>query len=196
LEEGVRGGRLFDLRFSMFVLDDIDSRKDSPAAVEKKLKIIAHEMLPAGTPDTLKLFPQNLIHEDSVLNQIYTRRSDVLSERQESGPVKAFAELELVPGGLEVERARSTDRGLTFTAHTLAEHLDWTDKGANKISGKQPSRRGGVAAQRVGERGHNCRPSNFAWFMPHNQFARKTSDACYPFTGGCGASCGRSMVGW
>jgi hypothetical protein len=68
LEEGVRGGRLFDLRFTMFVFDDIDNRTDSPAAVEKKLKIISHEILPAGTPDTLKLFPQNLIHEDSVLN--------------------------------------------------------------------------------------------------------------------------------
>lgn len=95
LEEGVRGGRLFDLRFSMFVFDDIDSRKNSVAAVEKKLQIISHEILPAGTGETLVLFPQNLIHENSVLNQIYTRRSDVLSERQESGPYKAFDDLEL-----------------------------------------------------------------------------------------------------
>ncbi|MFL6207446.1 MAG: hypothetical protein ACJ74W_01275 [Pyrinomonadaceae bacterium] len=97
MEEGVRGGRLFDLRFTMFVFDDIDSRTDSAAAVDKKLKIIAHDILPAGTADTLKLFPQNLIHEDSVLNQIFERRVDVLSERQESGPVKAFEQLELAP---------------------------------------------------------------------------------------------------
>jgi hypothetical protein len=113
LEEGVRGGRLFDLRFSMFVFDDVDSRKDSMAAVEKKLKIIAHEILPAGTSDTLKIFPQNLIHEDSVLNQIYTRRSDILSERRESGPVKAFDELELAPderhpGKYVIKSARPT----------------------------------------------------------------------------------------
>ncbi len=95
LEEGVRGGRLFDLRFTMFVFDDIDSRKDSPAAVEKKQKIIAHEILPAGTPDTLKLVPQNLIHENGFVNQTYTRRSDILSERQESGPYPAFNDLEL-----------------------------------------------------------------------------------------------------
>jgi hypothetical protein len=95
LEEGVRGGRLFDLRFTMFVFDDIDSRKDSPAAVEKKQKIIAHEILPAGTPDTLKLVPQNLIHENGFVNQTYTRRSDILSERQESGPYPAFTDLEL-----------------------------------------------------------------------------------------------------
>ncbi|HWT01180.1 MAG TPA: hypothetical protein VN256_13105 [Pyrinomonadaceae bacterium] len=95
LEEGVRGGRLFDLRFTMFVFDDIDSRKDSPAAVEKKMKIISHEILPAGTPDTLKLVPQNLIHENGFVTQVYTRRSDILSERQESGPYPAFDDLEL-----------------------------------------------------------------------------------------------------
>jgi hypothetical protein len=121
LEEGVRGGRLFDLRFTMFVFDDIDNRKDSPAGVEKKLKIIAHEILPAGTPETLKLFPQNLQHEYSALNQIYTRRSDVLSERQESGPVKAFDELELEPdlvhlGKWVIKRASPTWPGIDLRA--------------------------------------------------------------------------------
>lgn len=95
LEEGVRGGRLFDLRFTMFVFDDIDNRKDSAAGVEKKQKIIAHEILPAGTADTLKLVPQNLIHENGFVNQTYTRRSDILSERKESGPYPAFNDLEL-----------------------------------------------------------------------------------------------------
>lgn len=95
LEEGVRGGRLFDLRFTMFVFDDIDNRKDSAAAVEKKQKIIAHEILPAGTANTLKLVPQNLIHVNGFVNQTYTRRSDILSERKESGPYPAFNDLEL-----------------------------------------------------------------------------------------------------
>ena len=95
LEEGVRGGRQNDLRFTMFVFDDIDTDTDSPAAVEKKLNIISRSIIPAGTADTLVIFPQNLIHENSVLNQIYTRRSDVLSERQVFGPVPAFQNLEL-----------------------------------------------------------------------------------------------------
>ncbi len=90
LEQGVRGGRQNDLRFTMIVLDDIDDIKDSPAAVEKKLDIISRSILPAGQADTIILFAQNLIHEDSVLNQILTRRSDVLSERVASGPVPAF----------------------------------------------------------------------------------------------------------
>jgi hypothetical protein len=95
LDQDIRGGRQRDMRFTMIVLDDIDSHEDSPAAVEKKLDLISRSILPAGTSDTLVLFPQNLIHENSVLNQILTRRSDVLSERIVSGPVKAFDELEL-----------------------------------------------------------------------------------------------------
>ncbi|MGI8656492.1 MAG: hypothetical protein ACR2LC_14895 [Pyrinomonadaceae bacterium] len=95
LDQGIRGGRQRDMRFTMIVLDDIDSHEDTPAAIEKKLDLISRSILPAGTSDTLVLFPQNLIHENSVLNQIYTRRSDVLSERIVSGPVSAFAELDL-----------------------------------------------------------------------------------------------------
>jgi hypothetical protein len=95
LEEGMRGGRQNALRFSMFVFDDIDSAEDSPAAVEKKEKIIARSILPAGTADTLVLFPQNLIHENSVLHRILTRQSDILAERKVSGPVPAFTDLEL-----------------------------------------------------------------------------------------------------
>lgn len=98
LEEGVRGGKLEDVRFTTLVFDDIDSRTDSPAAREKKLKRIAFEILPAGTmnADTMVWFPQNLIDVDSCLNQIYTGRVDILSERQVSGPHPAFQMLELV----------------------------------------------------------------------------------------------------
>jgi hypothetical protein len=95
LDQGIRGGRKDDLRFTMIVLDDVDDHKDSPAAVEKKLDIISRSILPAGQRDTIVLFAQNLIHQDSTLNQIVTRRSDVLSERIISGPVPAFTELDL-----------------------------------------------------------------------------------------------------
>jgi hypothetical protein len=95
LDQGIRGGRKDDLRFTMIVLDDIDDIKDSLAGVQKKLDIISRSILPAGQADTLVLFPQNLIREDGVLNQIVTRRSDVLSQRIVSGPVPAFEKLEL-----------------------------------------------------------------------------------------------------
>ncbi|MDQ3755980.1 MAG: hypothetical protein M3371_14765 [Acidobacteriota bacterium] len=106
LDQGIRGGRKDDLRFTLIVLDDIDDIKDSPAAVQKKLDIISRSILPAGQRDTLVLFAQNLIHDDSVLNQIVTRRSDVLSQRRVSGPVPAFTQLEL--------RDQTTERGLVW----------------------------------------------------------------------------------
>ena len=117
LDQGVRGGRKNDLRFTMIVLDDIDDVGDSPAAVEKKLDIISRSILPAGQADTLVLFAQNLIHEGSVLNQIVTRRSDVLSERRVSGPVPAFEKLEL--------RDKTSDQGLVWEIKTAVP--TWPD---------------------------------------------------------------------
>jgi hypothetical protein len=102
LKEGVRGSRLDDMRFSMFVFDDVDSRKFSSDVIKKNLDIIAYEILPAGTPQTLNLFPQNLIRDDGVLAQILSRESDVMSRRtvigtEDGEPQLAFDEVELEP---------------------------------------------------------------------------------------------------
>jgi hypothetical protein len=102
LKEGVRGGRLLDLRYTMFVFDDVDNRRYSPDVIRKNLEIIAYEILPAGTPQTLKLFPQNLVRDDGVLAQILNRESDVLSRRTVIGndrgePQPAFDDVELEP---------------------------------------------------------------------------------------------------
>jgi hypothetical protein len=102
LKEGVRGGRLFDERFSMFVFDDVDSRRFSSDVIRKNLEIIAYEILPAGTPQTLNLFPQNLIRDDGALAQILSRESDVMAHRtvigtEEGEPQPAFNEVELEP---------------------------------------------------------------------------------------------------
>ena len=81
LREGVRGGRLDEVRFSMLVFDDVDSRRLGAEVVRKNLDVIAYEILPAGTPTTLKLFPQNLVSDYGVLSQILSRESDVMSRR-------------------------------------------------------------------------------------------------------------------
>jgi hypothetical protein len=102
LHGGVRGGRLEEIRFSMFVFDDVDSRRYGADVVRKNLDIIAHEILPAGTPKTLKLFPQNLVSDYGVLSQILSRESDVMSHRtvigtEDGEPQPAFEDVELVP---------------------------------------------------------------------------------------------------
>jgi hypothetical protein len=103
LDVGVRGGKVGDQRPSLIILDDVDSHEDSPAVVEKKLETLTRAIIPAGGPDTIILFGQNLIHRNSVLNQILTYRSSALSVRIPSGPFKAFE-------GLEIE-LKQTDRG-------------------------------------------------------------------------------------
>jgi hypothetical protein len=103
LKEGVRGGRLLDQRFSMFVFDDVDNRKFSADVIRKNLEIIAYEILPAGTPGrTLNLFPQNLVRDDGALSQILNYETDVLARRtvigdEDGEPLPAFTDVELIP---------------------------------------------------------------------------------------------------
>lgn len=95
LNEAVRGVRRADMRPTLIILDDIDSEEDSPSVIEKKLKRLARSILPTAGRETVILGAQNLIHRNSVFNQIYTRKSPVLAERQISGPHKAFDDLEI-----------------------------------------------------------------------------------------------------
>jgi len=104
LDVAIRGKRVGDLRPTLIIFDDIDEADDSPLVVQNKLSRLTRSIVPAGTDRTRILFAQNLIHRNSVANQIYTRKSDALSRRIISGPYPAFE-------GLEIE-ARQTDDGL------------------------------------------------------------------------------------
>ena len=64
------------------------------------LEIIAYEILPAGTPQTLKLFPQNLVRDDGVLAQILNRETDVLSRRTVVGSDDGEPRRGRLPAGL------------------------------------------------------------------------------------------------
>lgn len=75
-----------DSRIDAIVLDDIDSSKDSPHVVDKKLMILRDEILPAGDDRTVVLFAQNLIHRDSICAQVLDHRADILSRRHFAGP--------------------------------------------------------------------------------------------------------------
>lgn len=126
LKEGVRGSRLNDMRFSMFVFDDVDNRRFSADVIRKNLDIIAHEILPAGTSQTLKLFPQNLVRDDGALAQILNRETDVLSHRTVIGddagePQPSFEQVELEPdeerpGAYRIKSAVPVWEGLDLNA--------------------------------------------------------------------------------
>lgn len=102
LDVGVRGGRLGELRPTLIIFDDVDDHKDSFAVVQKKLDTIARSILPAGTPETLILFGQNLIHRNSVANLIHTRKVGLLARRVETPVVPAFE-------GLVIEKRDNLD---------------------------------------------------------------------------------------
>lgn len=119
LNTNVRGGRVADLRPTMIIFDDIDELDDSPAVVQKKIARISGSIIPAGTPDTLKLVAQNLIHRNSVVNRIHTRKIDILAERITNGPIPAFKDLEI-----EVRQTDDGPRNIIVAGEPTWEHLD------------------------------------------------------------------------
>lgn len=93
LNSSMRGLRVGTLRPNQIILDDIDDIKDSVAVAHNKLSVIKASILPVVTDNASIDFPQNLISEHSVMNQIYTGTSDALSDRTVIGVTKAFTTL-------------------------------------------------------------------------------------------------------
>jgi hypothetical protein len=95
LNSSMRGLRVGTLRPNQIILDDIDDIKDSVAVAQNKLNVIKASILPVVTDNATIDFPQNLITEHSVMNQIYTGISDALAERTVIGVTKAFTTLDV-----------------------------------------------------------------------------------------------------
>ena len=95
LNSSMRGLRVGTLRPNQIILDDIDDIKDSVAVAQNKLNVIKASILPVVTDNATIDFPQNLITEHSVMNQIYTGISDALTERTVIGVTKAFHVLDV-----------------------------------------------------------------------------------------------------
>src|SRR5262245_13268806 len=93
LDEGIRGGKIGETRPTLIILDDVDDHSDSPLVVENKLAAISRSIIPAGGKNTVILGAQNLIHRNSIFNQILTRKTGVLSRRKVSGPFPAFKDV-------------------------------------------------------------------------------------------------------
>jgi hypothetical protein len=93
LNSSMRGLRVGTLRPNQIILDDIDDIKDSVAVAHNKLSVIKASILPVVTDNASIDFPQNLISEHSVMNQIHTGTSDALTDRTVIGVTKAFTVL-------------------------------------------------------------------------------------------------------
>jgi len=86
LDAAARGVKLDDVRPDIIVLDDIDSKHDSPKTVQKKIEIITTSILPAGATHLAVLFVQNLIHAFSIAAQVAAGTADFMRDRHVSGP--------------------------------------------------------------------------------------------------------------
>ena len=92
----MRGLRVGTHRPNDIVFDDIDSTNQSIVVSNNKLRLITKDILPVQARENPTVdFAQNLISENSVMNQIYTGKTDALAERTVIGPVSAFAELHI-----------------------------------------------------------------------------------------------------
>lgn len=86
LDAAARGVKLDDVRPDLIILDDIDSKHDTPKTVQKKIDIITTSILPAGAVHLAVLLVQNLIHANSIAAKIVDGTADFMNDRHVSGP--------------------------------------------------------------------------------------------------------------
>jgi len=141
LDSRVRGARLEEFRPDLIILDDVDDKKDSVKAVEKKIATVTRDILPAGASNLATVFCQNLIHAGSIAAKLSDGSADFLARRRISGPHPAVEGLTfktegtrtVVTGGrptwagLDLDRCQELidDIGLTafLVEHQHEKHL-------------------------------------------------------------------------
>lgn len=93
LDAAARGIKLEEQRPDMIVFDDVDDTSDSQLTVQKKITAITQKILPAGSPDVVVMFVQNMVHYESVvarLSNVASEPADFLADRIVSGPIPAL----------------------------------------------------------------------------------------------------------
>jgi len=106
-DAAVRGIKIEEYRPDVIFIDDVDEKGDTLEIIEKKIKTLTHDILPAGSNDVAVIGIQNLVHYNSIFKRIADGKADFLYDRVVSGPYPAIE-------GLEYE-ARP-ERGYTITA--------------------------------------------------------------------------------
>ena len=89
LDAAVRGIKIEEFRPDLIIFDDIDSKKDSPETIEKKIDTLTTSILPTGSTNVAIIGIQNLIHSNSIFSKIVDGTADFLYNRTISGPYKA-----------------------------------------------------------------------------------------------------------
>jgi hypothetical protein len=90
LDVASRGLKTGDQRPDFLIIDDVDSKHDTPSEVRRKIEVLTHTIIPAGSQDLAILGIQNLIHRNSVFSQLADTRAKFLLNRAISGPFPAL----------------------------------------------------------------------------------------------------------
>jgi hypothetical protein len=90
LDVASRGLKTGDQRPDFLIIDDVDSKHDTASEVRRKIEVLTHTIIPAGSRDLAILGIQNLIHRNSVFAQLADTRAEFLLNRAISGPFPAL----------------------------------------------------------------------------------------------------------
>lgn len=82
LDAAIRGIKIDQYRPDLIIFDDVDSRHDSPATVEKKVEAITESVLPTGSKDCAVLFVQSRVHRNSIASKLADNKADFLRDRE------------------------------------------------------------------------------------------------------------------
>jgi hypothetical protein len=85
-----RGLKSGNQRPDFLIIDDVDSKHDTASEVRRKIEVLTHTIIPAGSRDLAILGIQNLIHRNSVFAQLADTRAEFLLNRAISGPFPAL----------------------------------------------------------------------------------------------------------
>jgi hypothetical protein len=91
LDKAARSSKVGDVRPDLIIIDDVDSKYDTEAAVKKKLGLLTHTLLPAADSNAVIIFSQNLVHYNSIASKLADQdNTEFLQDRIISGPYPAL----------------------------------------------------------------------------------------------------------
>ncbi len=94
MDSALRGIKIDEFRPDLIWLDDVDSLEDTLDTIDKKIRAITLNLLPAGSTDCAILFTGNKVHAGSIIARLIDGRAKFLLNRVVGEAVPAVYDLE------------------------------------------------------------------------------------------------------
>jgi hypothetical protein len=95
MDSALRGIKIDEFRPDLIWFDDIDSLEDTLDTLNKKIRAITLNILPAGSTDVAVLFTGNKVHSGSIISRLIDGRVKFLLNRRVKPAVPAVYDLEV-----------------------------------------------------------------------------------------------------